>query len=175
MQSASASLKQPLMFIETSLSIPKTLEGNATSSPRSSSINKKFRKTFKSRVAIPFSKETFSSILSYKALQRQKRSAEEEHIKATNCLSTIEDPLWKLVCRDVINMMGPASFLKIWGSKLGEACFQNQSMDIHCQTKEVAQFIQQYDFVILESLHPYFPALKQLRIRTTQNCFGPQC
>ena len=93
-------------------------------------------------------------------------SLNEDHLKAKTYLSTIEDSLWKYVCQYVINMMGPASFLKIWDSTLGEICFQDQSMEIHCQTEETAQFIQQYDFVILGSLHPYFPSLKKLSIKT---------
>lgn len=159
MQSSSASSKQYLNVPPDSLSTSKIVEGNTNPS----TINK-FIRTFKPRITIPFSKECFSTMPPHTTLQCKRVSLEEEHIKAINCLSAIGDPLWKHVCHEVISMMGAASFLKIWGSTLGEVCSQDQSIEIHCQTEEVAKFIQQYDFVILGSLQTYFSALKQLRI-----------
>lgn len=93
-----------------------------------------------------------------------KIGSEDTLSKARDCLSKIEDPLWKQVCDDIINMMGPASLLKIWDSLLGEICFHSQSIEVFCKTKETAHFIQQYDFVILGSLHIYLPSIKTLRI-----------
>ena len=102
--------------------------------------------------------------------QKQSQNAtvllEDDLTKATNCLSLIEDPLWKHVCRDVLNMMGALSLLKIWESTLGEISFQSKNIEIFCTTEEIATFIQQYDFVILGSLRSYLPALKKLRIKT---------
>jgi hypothetical protein len=65
---------------------------------------------------------------------------------------------------DLLNMMGPSSVLKIWQSKLGDFS-QKKYIDIDCETKETAAFVEQYDFVILGSLERYFPELTQLRIR----------
>lgn len=127
------------------------------------SINKDFMGTSRSRSVVSFSKENFSSIRPQQRLESHNELPDNDHVEATNCLSTIDDPLWKHVCCDVINMMGAASFLKIWDSTLGDVCSQDQSLEIQCQTEETAQFIQQYDFVILGSLQPYLPALKQLR------------
>lgn len=89
----------------------------------------------------------------------------EEHAKVNHYLSTIEDPLWKHVCHEVIEMMGPASFLKIWRSNLGPLSSQNTVLDITCETEETAAFIQQYDFVILGSLQGYFPVLKKIKAK----------
>ncbi len=161
MQGMQASLKQ-LLKIE-SINIKRIQE--RPSKKLRSPLNKELRRTPKPRLTLPFSNENFSPIPSHKTLQHQTISSEEAYAKAENCLSTIIDPLWKHVCRDVIHTMGAASFLKIWDSTLGEFCTQDQSMEIHCQTEETAQFIQQYDFVILGSLQLYFPALKQLRIK----------
>lgn len=91
---------------------------------------------------------------------------QEEFIKVKNCLSTIEDPLWGHVCQEVVTMMGPASFFKIWTSHLGEVCPQDKSLEIYCHTEEASQFIQQYAFVILGSLRVYFPALRKLNVKT---------
>ena len=164
MQSTQASLKQ-FFNVHGPLSTSKFQEGRLKPLIPSS-VSEEFMGAFKSRVIIPLSKEKSSPIPPQKTLQRQDVLLEEDHVKATNCLSTIIDPLWKHVCREVIEMMGPASFFKIWKSTLGEVCLSDQSMEIHCPTEETAQFIQQYDFVILGSLHPYFPALKRLNAKT---------
>ena len=75
-----------------------------------------------------------------------------DYTKAENCLSQITDPLWQNICADLINMMGPASVLKIWESILGELSLQTEEMDITCKNEVIASFVQQYDFVILGSL-----------------------
>jgi len=63
-------------------------------------------------------------------------------------------------------IMGPPSVLKIWNSALGSLSFQDKMIDLYCQTEDVAQFIQCYDFIILGSLQHYFPALKELRVHS---------
>lgn len=89
-----------------------------------------------------------------------------EYKEAKNCLSTIKDPLWRHVCQEIITMMGPASLLKIWNSHLGEVDSNKKIMEIQCPTEEASQFIQQYAFVILGCLQPYFPTLKKLNVKT---------
>ena len=126
------------------------------------------RKADKDRAGGAFSKGTASSLGPHENSQDQTTvGLDKDHASATACLSSIKDPLWKHVCRDIINMMGAESFFKIWNSTLGEVHPQDQSMEIHCQTEETAQFIEQYAFVILGSLQPYFPVLKQLRATPT--------
>lgn len=125
-------------------------------------------KKFKPSTMLTFAKEDRSLEISQKESQISNISLEKEEIKAKKYLSTIEDPLWKHVCCDVINMMGPASVLKIWNSTLGEVSSQAKDIEIYSPTEETSQFIQQYDFVILGSLQPYFPALKQIRVKTTR-------
>lgn len=93
-------------------------------------------------------------------------SLTEEHKKINNYLSTIEDPLWKRICQDVVTMMGPASALKIWRSKLGPLSSQDKVVNITCETEETATFVQQYDFVILGSVQKYFPVIKQLKAQS---------
>lgn len=105
----------------------------------------------------------FSSILSEEKTQNHNSLESDDHTRAKNCISCIADPLWKNVCMDLLNAMGPASVLKIWKSKLGELSPQEKTFDVTCETEETLKFIQQYDFVILGSLRQYFPALKKLR------------
>ena len=88
---------------------------------------------------------------------------QDDHAKAAHCISQIADPLWKNICMDLLNMMGPASVLKIWKSKLGDS--EDKTLDLNCETEDIAAFIQQYDFVILGSLRRHFPALKQLKVK----------
>ena len=162
METAQTSLKRFLNVHRDPLNTTKVLERKTSRS----SITKEFTGTYEPKLTLSFSKENFSPSLSQESLKSQNILLQDDHLKAENCLSTIDDPLWKHVCRDVISMMGAASFLKIWESTLGDVCLQDESMEIKCKTEETAQFIQQYDFVILESLKPYLPALKQLRVKS---------
>lgn len=90
----------------------------------------------------------------------------EEYNKAKACLSTIQDPLWYHVCEEIITIMGPASLLKLWNSHLGEVSSNGTSIEIHCRTEEASLFVQEYAFVILGCLKPYFPTLKKLNVTT---------
>jgi hypothetical protein len=165
MQRSQASLKRAVNVYSNPFSLSKAKERSEKllSGPSS---HEKLMRAYKSRATLSFSKEKSVHTTPEKTLQHQNILVDEDCIKAANCLSSIEDPLWKRVCRDVIRAMGAASFLKIWDSILGEFYPQDQSIEIHCQSEETAQFIQQYDFVILGSLQPYFPSLKHLRIKT---------
>lgn len=109
---------------------------------------------------------TFSSNqLSNNTPQDRKTSIDEIHHQVTYCLSLIEDPLWKSICTEMTNMMGPSAVLKMWDSRLGSFSHQQKTMNLYCQTEEIAQFIQQYSFVILGSLQQYFPMMKDLKVK----------
>lgn len=99
----------------------------------------------------------------YKDIRRDELSKTNTYLKATACVARIMDPLWKKVCNDLIYNMGPAYIFKIWDSTLGEISSQDKLLHVTCRNKDAVDFIQQYDFVILDSLQPYFPALKQVR------------
>lgn len=165
MQRSQASLKRALNAYVNPLSLSKVTKKNEALLSRSSTPNE-FVGSYKPEVMLPFSKEKPTPPPPEKTLQQPNILLDEDCIKAANRFLSIEDPLWKRVCRDIISAMGATSFLKIWDSILGEFCPQDQSMEIHCQSEETAQFIQQYDFVLLGSLQPYFPSLKRLRIKT---------
>ena len=96
-----------------------------------------------------------------------KKHNSNDYAKAEQCLSHIADPLWRNICKDLINMMGPTSVLKMWESTLGELSLPDQEIDITCKNKEISSFVQKYDFVILGSLQRYFPALKKLKVKTS--------
>lgn len=95
--------------------------------------------------------------------QQNKFLTTNNYLKATECVARIADPLWKKVCNDLIYNMGPAYVFKIWDSALGEIAAQDKILHITCSNEKAVAFIQQYDFVILDSLQPYFPALRQVR------------
>ncbi len=119
----------------------------------------------KPEVQLIFSKKDASPALLQEETPNHDTLLQDDYVRATGCIDQIVDPLWKDICMDLLNMMGPASILKIWKSKLGEFSSQDKRIDITCETVEAEEFVQQYDFVILGSLHRYFPALKQLRVR----------
>ncbi len=132
-----------------------------------SSINSKSMEEHKINLEVALSAKTIFLFLRYseKIPQELNVSLRVEYTKAEECLSTIEDPLWRRICQDVMIMMGPASLLKIWECTLGEVYSQNKSIDIYSPTEKAAQFINQYSFVIFGSLKPYFPALKQISVK----------
>lgn len=127
-------------------------------------ITKSSYRNSNTNVTLSFLNQDRSHSCPQEIIQTTNASSKYLHSKATRCIVCIEDPLWKKVCSDVLNMMGPLSVLKIWKSKLGETPSQNKEFDIVCETEEIANFVQQYDFVIITSLQRYFPALKQLRV-----------
>jgi hypothetical protein len=115
-------------------------------------------------VKLVFSREELPPALLQKETSSYERLVIDEYAQVKSCISCIDDPLWRDICTDLLSMMGAASVLKIWQSKLGEFS-QEKYIDIDCKTKEAAAFVQQYDFVILGSLQRYFPGLAQLRIK----------
>jgi hypothetical protein len=92
-------------------------------------------------------------------------SFEEAYSQAKHRVSLIEDPLWKSVCAEMVDMMGPLAVLKMWNSSLGAFSHQHKTINLYCQTEEIAQFIHQYSFVVLGSLQRYFPMMKDLQIK----------
>jgi hypothetical protein len=85
--------------------------------------------------------------------------------QAHHCLALITDPLWKKVCTDVFHMMGPSFVIKLWKSKLGSFVHQDKRIDLNCAEEETAQFIEEYSFVLMDSLRQFFPSLKILKVR----------
>lgn len=119
----------------------------------------------KPNISLAFVKENPSPVL----LSRSQDALKDNCAEVEDCLSCISDPLWKDVCASLHHIMGSAPVLKIWKSKLGEFCAQDKVFDLTCESEEVAEFVQKYDFVILASLQRYFPALKQLRVQTAED------
>lgn len=158
-QSRSTGHRMPFCFINGSLFKNKTFIYSRCSAIKKEPINK-----LSSNQASLLSTNEYSSSFSQVRSPSKKTACDETQSKANYCISLIEDPLWKKVCIEFINMMGPISVLKIWKSNLGSLSPQNNTIDLSCQTEEAAQLLQQYDFVILGILRRYFSALKELRI-----------
>jgi len=85
--------------------------------------------------------------------------------QVNHSISLIEDPLWKRVCTEIVNVIGPHSVLEICNSQLGPISPQDKVIDLYCDTEDIARLVEQCSCVILGSLHQYFPALKELRVR----------
>ncbi len=122
-----------------------------------------------SNTKFAFSKKNAPSTSLKKELGNPASLLADNYIKVKDRISNIVDPLWKDICMDLLQMMGPVSVLKIWESKLGEFSSQNKTLDLICDTAETATFVKQYDFVILGSLQRYFPALTQLSVKTLRH------
>ena len=112
----------------------------------------------------PLGKE-FSRTIFKKTHRIQKTNSIKDRCHDHNYLSLIKDPLWKSICIEMIDTMGPSSVQKIWNSTLGSYCSEADAMDLCCPTDETAQFINQYSFLILGSLQRYFPAIKTLKTK----------
>lgn len=134
-------------------------------------------KIFKSKASSPsikklelklnasFPRKSSSFEISRDSTQINKISLEDSDLQAKYSLSCIEDPLWKFVCTEMVDIMGPSSVQKIWDSKLGSYCPGDKTIEFCCLTNEAAQFVNQYSFLILGSLQRYFPAVKTLKTK----------
>ncbi len=132
-------------------------------SPSHFSTIKKCTNTYK--ITVLSSKKEHFHEFEQELLNSDQISFEEAYSQAKHRVSLIEDPLWKSVCAEMVDMMGPLAVLKMWNSRLGSFSHQYKTMDLYCQTEEIAQFIQQYSFVILGSLQRYFPMMKDLKVK----------
>ena len=145
-----------------SIGIVKTqiLRNKELLSPSHSSTNVQPIENKNNNLKLAFSKNNLSHEMSLEELQNDSSLH-----KAKCCISLIEDPLWKHVCFDFLNMMGPTPVLKIEGCKLGALSAQEKTIELSCQTKEAAQLLHQYNFVILEALRVYFPFIKEIQLK----------
>ena len=120
------------------------------------------RKTSLSHKLSQKSSQSDSSLFS--EAEAEAEADAEVQSQVTNPLSLIKDPLWRHIYSEALKMMG-ASIEQIWQTKLGPLSPKDTTIDLYCQTEEIAQIVQQCDFVILESIQMYFPHIKELRIK----------
>ncbi len=112
----------------------------------------------------------FYPILSQELPKEKESGADDVQSQAQQCLSLIEDPLWKHVCSQIIDIIGPVWVLKIYDSQLGPLSPQDKNVNLYCQTEKTAQFLEQCECIILGSLQQYFPLLKEIKIRKIVSC-----
>ena len=114
----------------------------------------------------PFSSNESLSNTFFKPMPEDKEaSIGDIHQQVNHFISLIEDPLWKSICTEMVDMMGASTVLKIYSSRLGSFSHHHKTMELYCQTEEIAQFANQYSFIILGSLQRYFPTVKDLKIK----------
>ncbi|MBX9786572.1 MAG: hypothetical protein K2Y08_04470 [Alphaproteobacteria bacterium] len=119
----------------------------------------------------PLGKE-FSRTIFKKTHRIQKTNSIKDRCHDHNYLSLIKDPLWKSVCSEMTDLMGPSPIQKMRDSKLGAFCSESKSINLCCPTDEAAQFVNQYSFLILGSLQRYFPAIKTLKTKVVHVNLG---
>lgn len=124
-------------------------------------------KRLKLKLNTPFSKNDSFFEISRNSIQLNQISFKNSQSQAKHRLSLIEDPLWKLVCTEMADLMGPSSTQQMWDSKLGSYRFENNSIDLYCPTEETAHFISQYSFLVIGSLQRYFPTIKTLKTKVS--------
>lgn len=155
--------KVPFNFMKAS-----TFKNKAFVSTSCSTIKNGSLKKYSPTLTLVSSQNALPSLCLQKLLPPKKSLMENPHVQAEQCMALIEDPLWKRICVEFLAMMGPSSLLKIWKMALGPLSPQCTIVYLNCQTKEEAEFIQKYSFVILGSLQVYFPSVKSLIVRSEQ-------
>ncbi len=82
-------------------------------------------------------------------------------------ISQIQDPLWKRVCIDILNILGPVAFKDFWKINFLSVSLHGKKAHLACPSQSVAESIQKYHFVIVEALKKYYPSLFSIE---TQVC-----
>jgi hypothetical protein len=155
--------KVPFNFMKAATFKNKAFVPTSCSTIKSGAL-KKYRPT----LTLVSSQTELPTLCSQKLSPSKKGLMENPQVKAERYISLIKDPLWKRICVEFLAMMGPSSLLKIWKMTLAPLSPQCTIVSLNCQTKEEAEFIQKYSFVILGSLQAYFPAVKSLAVRSEQ-------
>lgn len=96
-------------------------------------------------------------------------SFDDVQAQTKHYITLIEDPLWRYICTEVVKIMGDTVISKIWNMWLGNLSSQSKSIDIYCPTEEAADFLYQYPFVIIGCFQKYFPAISDLRIKSSES------
>ena len=125
---------------------------------------KRPQKEFKPHVIPLSSNDSPSNQLVKRKIQATLDTVDDSLSPVEYDLSLIDDPLWRKICYHIEGMMGSLSVSKIWKCKLGSFPFEENNIEVYCQTEETAQFLQEYAFVILGELKQYFPTLKELKV-----------
>lgn len=109
------------------------------------------------------SKNRLSREFSQKLSDNKGSSVDRTQSEDTDPLALIEDPLWRHIYCDTLRTIGPVA-KQIWQVQLGPLSPIDRTIDLYCHTLEIAQILQQYNFIILDSLRQYFPSLKKIRV-----------
>ena len=90
-------------------------------------------------------------------------------VEATEGISQIQDPLWRRVCIDVLRILGPAAFKNLWKIKLSHISTEGKKAYLISPTIDIAETIENYNFVIIEALKKFYPALLFLETKVIEN------
>lgn len=90
-------------------------------------------------------------------------------VEATEGISQIQDPLWRRVCIDVLRILGPAAFKNLWKIKLCHVSPEGKKAYLVSPTLDLAETIENYNFVVIEALKKFYPALLFLETKVIEN------
>ena len=100
--------------------------------------------------------------LSKGVLQEYKTEAEEG-------IARIEDPLWRKICLDILEILGPVAFKNLWKVKLVSVSSERRKAYLACPNRSVAASIEQYQFVVIGALKKFYPFLTSINIEISEN------
>ena len=129
-------------------------------------MKKEPMREYKPHIKTSQSKNRLSCKLSQKLPQNEDGLV--DGTQETGIFSFIKDPLWRHIYCEALRTIGPTAE-QIWQVQLGPLSHIDTTLDLYCYTSEIAQILQQYNFIILDNLRQYFPAIKELRIKLIIN------
>ncbi|MBY0291751.1 MAG: hypothetical protein K2W92_00465 [Alphaproteobacteria bacterium] len=89
-------------------------------------------------------------------------------IEAAEGISQIQDPLWRRVCVDVLRILGPVAFKNLWKIKLCHVSAEGRKAYFISPTMDIAETIENYNFVIIEALKKFYPSLLFLETKVIE-------
>jgi len=89
--------------------------------------------------------------------------------EAEEGISQIQDPLWRRVCLDALQILGPVAFNDLWKSKLITVSPKGKIAYLTCPNQSIVEKIEQYHFVIIAALKKFYPYLSSLEIELRED------
>lgn len=89
--------------------------------------------------------------------------------EAEEGIAQIQDPLWRRVCVDILNILGPVAFKDLWRIKLTTVSPQGKRAYFECPNQDIAATIEHYHFVIIDALKKFYPFLSSIEAEVSED------
>lgn len=96
-------------------------------------------------------------------------STEKYKIEAEEGISRIQDPLWRRVCVDILQVLGPIAFKDLWKSKLITVSPQGRKIHLACPDQAIVDTIEKYHFVIMAAFKKFYPFLSSIEMEISKD------